>query len=46
MSVNQARHQHTPARRNNSNVGNRINGDWACGYALNGAAFDQHIGRS
>ena len=46
MRVDQAWHQHAPVRRNDADVGIRVDGDRAHRYALNGVAPNQHIGRS
>ena len=46
MRVDQAWHQHAPVCRDHAHVSIRLDGDRVHGYALNGVASDQHIGRS
>ena len=46
VRIDEAWHQHTSVRRNDADIGIRIDRDRARRYALNGVASHQHIGRS
>ncbi len=46
MGIYEARHQHAAVSGNDADVNILIDGDRAGGYALDGVAFNQHIGGS